>query len=72
MADNLQEHMYPTGDDSGAITAPPFAAQFKGLTSPSSTKTAYIDPRDWIDLLSRAFKDTLPHVNASIPGMLTP
>jgi hypothetical protein len=27
-----------------------------------TTKTAYIDPRDWIDLLPRAFKDIIPHV----------
>jgi hypothetical protein len=38
----------------------------------NSTKPAYIDPRDWIDLLPRAFSDILPHVNASIPGMWTP
>jgi hypothetical protein len=37
-----------------------------------STKTAYIYPRDWIDLLPRAFNDILKHVNESIPGMWTP
>jgi hypothetical protein len=31
MADNLTEHMYPTGDDSGDIRAPPYAAQFENL-----------------------------------------
>jgi hypothetical protein len=36
------------------------------------TKTGYIDPRDWIDLLPRAFNDILPHVNASIAGLWTP
>jgi hypothetical protein len=40
--------------------------------SANLTKTAYIDPRDWIDLLPRAFNDILPHVKASIPGMWTP
>jgi hypothetical protein len=90
--------MYPTWDDSGAIRAPPFVAQFEDLynlvnqlllkvdrdhTKPptpnkhhnipslhadvvseggsvdeyatiiyaNSTKIAYMDPRDWIDLL---------------------
>jgi hypothetical protein len=28
-----------------------------------STKTAFIDPRDYIDLLPRAFNDILPPVN---------
>ena len=40
--------------------------------STNSTKPAYIDPRDLIDLLPRAFNDILPHVNASIPGLWTP
>jgi hypothetical protein len=31
MADNLPEHLYPTGDDSGDIRAPPSAAQFENL-----------------------------------------
>ena len=119
MADNLPEHLYPTGDDSGDIRAPPSAAQFENLydlvnqlllkvdgdqtkppaptkqhnipsvpadavseggsvdeyathVSAHSTKPAYIDPRDWIDLLPRAFNDNLPPVNASIPGLWTP
>jgi hypothetical protein len=38
----------------------------------SSTKTAYIDPRDLIDLLPGAFNDILPPINASIPGLWTP
>jgi hypothetical protein len=38
----------------------------------NSTKTSYIDPRDEIDLLPRAFNDILPHVNASIQGLWTP
>jgi hypothetical protein len=38
----------------------------------NSTKTAYIDPRDWIDLLPRAFSDVLTHVKASTPGLWTP
>jgi hypothetical protein len=37
-----------------------------------STKTANIDPRDWIDLFPRAFNNILPLVVASIPGMWTP
>jgi hypothetical protein len=37
-----------------------------------STKTAYIDPRDYIDLLPTAFNDILPRVNASTPGQWTP
>jgi hypothetical protein len=120
MADNLPEHLYSTRDDSGDITAPPFATHFENLynlvnqllmkvdgdqtkppaptkqhSSPSlhadalsecgtvdeyatlvsanSTKPAYIDPRDWIDLLPRAFNDILlQHVIASILGMWTP
>jgi hypothetical protein len=31
MVDNLHEQMYPKGDDSGAITAPPSPTQFKDL-----------------------------------------
>jgi hypothetical protein len=31
MAVNLPEHMYPTRDDSIAITAPPYATQFEDL-----------------------------------------
>jgi hypothetical protein len=38
----------------------------------NSTKTEYIDPRDWIDLLPRAFNDILPLVNASTPGVWSP
>jgi hypothetical protein len=38
----------------------------------NSTKTAYIDPRDRIDLLARAFNDILPPINASTPGLWTP
>jgi hypothetical protein len=119
MADNLTEHLYPTGDDNGDIMAPPYAAQFENLynlvnqlllkvdgdqTKPlaptkqhnipsvppdaaseggsvdeyathvyaNSTEPAYIDPRDWIDLLPRAFNDILPSVNAYIPGRWTP
>jgi hypothetical protein len=111
--------MYPTGEDSGDIRAPPSAAQFENVynlvnllllkvdgdqtkppaptkqhnipsipadaisggvsvdeyampLSANSTKPAYIDPRDWIDLIPRAFNDILPTVNASIPGMWTP
>jgi hypothetical protein len=40
--------------------------------SAHSTKPAYIDPSDWIDLLPRAFNDILPPINASIPCMWTP
>jgi hypothetical protein len=36
------------------------------------TKTAYIDPQDWIDLLTRAFNDILPPVSAYAPGLKTP
>jgi hypothetical protein len=111
--------MYLAEDDNGAITAPPYAAQFENLhnldnlvlskvdgdhTKPqapnkqhnipsvladsvfeggsvdeyatyiyaNSTKTAYIDPREWIDLLRRAFNGILPPLNASIPGLWTP
>jgi hypothetical protein len=111
--------MYPKGDDSGAMRAPPSATQFQELynlvnqlllkvdgdrtkptapnkqhnipsvpadtisegwgvdeyathVSANSTKTTYIDPRDWIDLLPRAFNGILPHVNASMPGIWTP
>jgi hypothetical protein len=39
--------------------------------SAKSTKPAYIDPRDMIDLLPRVFNEILPLVNASIPGMWT-
>jgi hypothetical protein len=46
--------------------------KYATLVSANSTKTVYIDPRDWIDLLPRALNDILPHVNASIPGMWTP
>jgi hypothetical protein len=38
----------------------------------NSTKTGYIDPREWIDLLPRAFSDILPPVYAYIPGFWTP
>jgi hypothetical protein len=38
----------------------------------NSTKTAYIDPRDWIDLLSSAYNDILPPVNAYASGLWTP
>jgi hypothetical protein len=38
----------------------------------NSTKTAYIDPRDWIDLHPRASNHILPPVNASTPGLSTP
>jgi hypothetical protein len=31
MANNLQEHLYPTWDDSGDIRAPPSAAQFENF-----------------------------------------
>jgi hypothetical protein len=119
MADNLQEHLYPTREDNGKIRAPPYEAQFEDLynlvnqlfmkidgdhTKPptpnmqhnippvpadaiaeggsvneyathvyvDSTKTAYIDPPNWIDLLPRAFNDNLPRVNAYIPGMRAP
>jgi hypothetical protein len=111
--------MYRTGEDNGAISAPPSTKRFEDLYNlvnhmlfkvdgdrrkppapnkqhniPSipadgvskggsvnkyatpifavSIKTAYIDPRDWIDLLPRAFNDILPPFNASIPGMSTP
>jgi hypothetical protein len=37
----------------------------------NSTKTAYIDPIDLIDLLHRAFNDILPTVNTSTPGLWT-
>jgi hypothetical protein len=37
-----------------------------------STKTAYIYPRDWIDLLPRAFNNILPPENASKTGLWTP
>jgi hypothetical protein len=119
MADNLPEHIYPTGDDSGDVRAPPSAAQIENLNnlvnpllvkvdgdqtkppaptkqhnipsvhadavteggsvdeyatpvSANSTKPAYFDTRDWIDLLPRAFNDILPHVNAFIPDQWTP
>jgi hypothetical protein len=36
------------------------------------SKTAYIDPGEWIDLLPRAFNDILLPVNAYAPGLLTP
>jgi hypothetical protein len=39
--------------------------------SPNSTTTAYIDPREWIDLLPRAVNDILPLVNSSTPGLWT-
>jgi hypothetical protein len=119
MADKLPEHLYPTGDESGDIRAPPSATHFENLynlvnhmllkvngdqTKPPastkqhhipsvpadavskggsvdeyatplfahSTKPVYIDPRDLIDLLPRAFNDILPPINASIPGLRTP
>jgi hypothetical protein len=31
MANNLLEHMYPIGDNNGAIRAPPSATQFEDL-----------------------------------------
>jgi hypothetical protein len=40
--------------------------------STNSTQTAYIEPRDWIDVLPKAFNDILPQVNASTPGLRTP
>jgi hypothetical protein len=43
--------------------------EYATLVYANSTKTAYLDPRDYIDLLPRAFNDILPHVKASIPGM---
>jgi hypothetical protein len=43
--------------------------EYATLVSANKAKTAYIDPRDWIDLLPRAFYDILPFVNASIPGI---
>jgi hypothetical protein len=46
--------------------------EYATLVCANSTKTATIDPRDWIDLLPRAFNDILPHVNAYIPGEWTP
>jgi hypothetical protein len=38
----------------------------------NSAKTAYIDQRDYIGLIPRAFDDILPPVNASTPGLWTP
>jgi hypothetical protein len=38
----------------------------------NSTKTTYIDPCNLIDLLSRAFNDILPPVNACAPRLWTP
>jgi hypothetical protein len=46
--------------------------EFATHVSPQSTKTAFIDLGDYIDLLPRAFNDILPPVNASNPGMRTP
>jgi hypothetical protein len=46
--------------------------EYASHVSANSTKPAYIDPRDLIDLLPRALNDILPHVNASIPGLWTP
>jgi hypothetical protein len=41
------------------------------LVYANSTKTTYIYPREWIDLLPRAFNDILLPVNASTPGQWT-
>jgi hypothetical protein len=31
MEDNLQEDMYPTRDDNGDVTSPPFTSQLENL-----------------------------------------
>jgi hypothetical protein len=41
--------------------------EYATLVYANSTKTAYIDPRDWNDLLRRAVNDILQTLNASAP-----
>jgi hypothetical protein len=46
--------------------------EYATLVHANSTKTAFIDPRGWLDLHLKAFTDILLPVNTSTPGFFTP
>eukprot|EP00873_Tetraselmis_striata_P044612 jgi/Tetstr1/464876/TSEL_009613.t1 len=43
-----------------------------GFPAKSSGHAAFIDPRDWIDYLPRAYAKSMPHVGLTNPGLWNP